>query len=222
MCRGCVILLILFLLAEGLRAQPIHLAVDSFSYETDPNETIIELQNYLVNDLDQTAPIQWQKTSTAPESWTVNLCDDVACYTDLLNSSVLYIDGGDSSQLKGQFFVDEPGEGLLSVTITAQDIYGDLYTINTSYSVTKTTETSVPEVSEVLQVYPNPADYFLLIENLHYESYELSSLDGRIHRAGSLASGSNRIDISKQSPGLYILSFQNAQSLSHKMKIYIQ
>jgi len=195
MCRGCVIILILFLIAEGLRAQPIHLAIDSIEYIVSPGEDILELQNYVVNNFNSEAPVQWMKTTTAPASWTVNLCDDVACYTDTYNSSVLFIAGGDSSQLKGQFFVDEPGEGLLAVTISAQDVDGSVHTINTSYSVLKTTDTSIPVISELLKVYPNPVDQYLTIENQGYENFELSSLDGRNRMSASLARGSNQIRI---------------------------
>lgn len=222
MCRGCVVLFVLFLLAEGIRAQPIHLAIDSFSYTAYSSESILELQNYVINDHSESAAIQWLKTTVAPDSWTVNLCDVNACYSELETSATLFLDAGDSSQLKAQFFMDSPGEALLSVSVNALDSNDNIYSISTSYAVQKLYGTSVPEVNKLLRVFPNPADQQLTIINESYEQFELSSIDGKSHITSSLAIGTQLIDVSTLESGLYILSFLDKKQIAQRVKIYIR
>lgn len=205
MCRGCVILFFLFIIAESLSAQPIHLAQESLELNITDSTEIVELQNYVINDLGQTAPIQWQKNFTAPDSWTVNLCDDFACFGETLNSNVLYIDSGDSSQLKGQFFITEPGEGQLNVTVTALDSNGDTYSIQTSYTVTKLTETSIVDIQQSIKVYPNPSTDKLYILNDKYNHYSLTDLKGVTILRNKLVQGNNLLSIENINSGLYVL-----------------
>lgn len=219
MCRGCVIIIILCLIADSLMAQPIHLAEDSLEFQIADSSSITELQNYVINDTEQAAYIQWLKNFTAPDSWIVNLCDDVACYGESETESVLYINAGDSSQLKAQFFADIPGEGRLNVSVTALDADGNPYTIQTSYSLLKTLGTSLPELISSISYSPNPAHSFLNINVSQSYSYQLFDLSGRPYQLGQLESGKNQISLESLEAGIYILRLNSKmESLSLRIQ----
>ena len=219
MCRGCVLIFILFILAETLRAQPLHLSEDSMSVSIGLTEDIIELQNHVINDLTEIAPIQWQKSFIAPDSWTVNLCDDVACFGEYYNSNILYLEAGDSSQLKGQFFADIPGVAVLTVSVTGLNIDGQTYTVHTAFSVTKTTDTALPEVHNLLQVHPNPSKDRIQISLDGNYAYQILDMMGRLKTKGDLGSGQHQISLADLYPGTYILRLD---SQKHTQSILIQ
>jgi len=212
MCRGCFILLILFIISESLRAQPIHLAEDSLSSTISLGTEILELQNYVINDLGQESAVQWLKNTSAPESWTVNLCDDVACFTDTFNDNVLFLNPGDSSQLKGQFFAGEVGEGRLDVTVTALDTDGAVFTIQTSFTVIKTLESTAPELASVISIYPNPATDVLKVKMNSNSHYSILNVLGQTLINGDLISGVNTLDIELLNSGIYYLKISSDRS----------
>lgn len=212
MCRGCVLLFILFLIAESIWAQPLHLAIDSMESSIFINEDIIEQQNYVINDLSETVPIQWQKNFTAPDSWTVNLCDDIGCFGEYATSNVLYINAGDSSQLKSQFFADVPGEARLNVSVSGLDVDGTLFSVQTSYTLVKTTETSIPQIRDILKIYPNPTEGIINISSDQDYTFKILDFSAREYLNGALSQGNSQLSINHLISGSYILRLYSESS----------
>jgi hypothetical protein len=67
-----------------------------------------------------------------------------------------------------------------------------------------------------INIYPNPMDSYLLMEFQDYKniSYSLSTVIGDIIEKGSIHSNSQRLNVEKLSPGIYLLNIKKGNELS--------
>ncbi len=147
-------------------------------------------------------------TEFDPESATDNLCDpEVFNDINLLET------------LDGYSF----GTGTTTVTWTAEDLAGN--TDQCSFDVDVSPYTDIlNEKTNTLQVYPNPAENYLIIDFgvNNVESIILIDPAGRtVKRIRAGKNGNNILDTSKLKPGLYTVSvhFENQRVINQKVVI---
>ena len=82
--------------------------------------------------------------------------------------------------------------------------------------------TGTKELSEILDIFPNPTKDYLNIENMQAVShYEMVNSFGQIVQHGTLNRGNNRISISQLVAGVYILRIQSSSHFT-RCKIIIK
>ncbi len=76
--------------------------------------------------------------------------------------------------------------------------------------------------SELIQVYPNPADGYLNINGINASCmFELISTDGRVVYSQLIDNSSQRIDISQLDSGIYFYQIKNADEIIHIDRLII-
>ena len=119
---------------------------------------------------------------------------------------------------KGEYECRTVKEGYQSDTLEI------LIEKDSTYVISMTAETRIDNLlSEDFDIYPNPADKQLIVENSEKKiiHYYLIDITGKVLRNGSLLSNSvNTIDISSYTPGIYFIRFRkDEQTLQYKIII---
>lgn len=213
------------LLSTGFSQTFVVLPSDSVSTSVDPNGNE-ELYIYFENISSQAISLEWQEiVANYPPGWLVTICDPNLCFAmPHQQGSIWPFMPADSSFLRISVNpVGIPGFGLFCYDIT-DTISGFSTNVCLSFDAPLANATPLKQEAD-LQFFPNPANESIRILKLQSDLekglVQLRNLVGALLLEEQVGcTDSQEIDVSGLVPGIYELTYTNAQgSATQKLVI---
>lgn len=181
---------------------------DSISFKVvivSPNQPPVLIQNFDMISLatEEQVSITLNSFIEDPEGSTIN-------YQLMLDDETI-VEVGITG---GEMAVTGLNEGTTTGTLTAEDEAGGILSVDLSFAVVK--PLGLISIDEML--YPNPLDDLLFLKTNHISEITLLSVDGRSSTSFMLQPDQMVLDVSRLSPGLYIIRLTTDEQ-SHFFKV---
>lgn len=214
------ILLGLFFISTITNAQSFKVQSDSMFATVQKDEFENYIQNFGYNITNETKVMRWtQQTIFKGSQWSNSqVCDNILCYTDKIQSKTIEIPGGEKTLLK-LLFKPNGQDTCGYYTITVKEEGADHDDDVAHYFFNGSTCTAVPagirriENVETVKIYPNPGtDYVQLDSKEPVRNVVIYNGQGRIVKQ-VIDYHKGLIPVSELTPGTYymMMTFYNGK-----------
>lgn len=190
-------------------------------------EDLATLTIQQLNISNNTITLEWQKVSeSVPPVWETNVCDNVICYSTLINGGVMNPIGPGDFGFLLVHVTPHVNFGTATIRYAVWDAAFPLIKDTLTFILTVNAPTSINDVNEVVDyfLFPNPVDNNLNIKCNATSSfnYQVSDMTGRIIISEVSYTQQLNISTSDYNNGLYFLSITDDNGNERTTKFIIQ
>lgn len=178
------------------------------------------------NISNNTITLEWQKVSeSVPPVWETNVCDNVICYSSLVNGGVMNPVGPGDFGFLMMHVTPHVNFGTAIIRYAVWDAAFPLLKDTLTYILTVNAPTGINNVTDVVEysLFPNPANEMLHLKSDASSSfkYQISDMAGRIIESGESYLQQLSINTSEYHNGIYYFDIIDGNGKRRNSKIVI-